>query len=236
MPVSENSLKLKKSPWRIFWDLFWTIFLIIVAIIWIRLATWENDYYNRMEGSERAAVISVDNSTLDESDVTDDDKNSYSVRAGYPRFLSIPALSIDRARILEVSITTSGAMATPNNIFDVGWYDGSGLPGSGSAIVINGHNGGPTKYGVFKTLPNLNQGDEITIEVGGGQKYSYLVQENSEIPLDEADSYMRKAFTNLKSSAGDSVETLTLISCSGEWSTVYQTYLSRQFVRATLES
>lgn len=229
-------MNIKTSPWTIIRRILLAVFLIVLAVFWIRLAAWEDNYYSTKEGSERAAAISVESDTLDETDVTDYDKESYQVRTGYPRFLSIDALNIDRARVLEVSVTTSGAMATPNNIFDVGWYDGSGLPGSGQAVVINGHNGGPTKYGVFKTLPDLATGDEIEIEVGGGKVYKYIVAENNAVPLNEADEYMKKIFTNLKDENGDTVETLTLISCSGEWSDVYDTYLSRQFVRATLSS
>ncbi|MDO4508192.1 MAG: class F sortase, partial [Candidatus Saccharibacteria bacterium] len=115
-------------------------------------------------------------------------------------------------------------------IFDVGWYDGSGKPGTGDTMIIDGHNGGPNIYGVFKELPSLVEGDIIQIERGDGAFYKYRVVENKQIPLDEADGYMAVA----DRSPEEGKESVTLISCSGEWSQVQQTYLSRQFVRAVL--
>ena len=97
-------------------------------------------------------------------------------------------------------------------------------------MLIDGHNGGPTMYGVFKQLPSLVQGDIIVIERGDGMLFHYAVVENREIALEESDNYMATALTSPQ--AGK--ESLTLISCSGEWSQSRYTYLSRQFVRALL--
>ena len=77
----------------------------------------------------------------------------------------------------------------------------------------------------------FRSGDIITIERGDGVIYNYSVVENLEISLDEADSYMATA---MRSPEKDK-ESITLITCSGEWSAVRKTYLSRQFVRATLQ-
>ena len=79
-------------------------------------------------------------------------------------------------------------------------------------------------------LNQLYAGDEIVVERGDGQTFTYQVVDNKEVPLSEADDYMTTAFQSPITGR----ESLTLISCIGEWSQVQQTYLSRQFARAVL--
>ena len=57
-----------------------------------------------------------------------------------------------------------------------------------------------------------------------------LVVENKTVALSEADDYMKTAF---KSPVAGK-ESVTLISCTGDWSQQQKTYLSRQFTRAIL--
>ena len=97
-------------------------------------------------------------------------------------------------------------------------------------MIIDGHNGGPHVHGVFKDLPELSEGDIIVIERGDGLKYSYKVYENKEVLLSDADRYMSTAIK----SPIPGKESVTLITCSGEWSQQRGTYLSRQFVRAVI--
>ncbi|MBQ6396410.1 class F sortase [Candidatus Saccharibacteria bacterium] len=183
----------------------------------------------------RAEVVSnsaPEASDLDETPVTEEQKAEYFVPADHPRYLSIEKLGIKNSRILSMGLLSTGELDTPNNIFDTGWYNNSGTPGSGRTLLIDGHNGGPNIVGVFKYLNQLSKDDKIVIERGDGALFTYRIVENNEIPLDEADAYMKTAMT----SAEPGTEGLTLISCIGEWSQVRQTYLSRQFVRAVLES
>jgi LPXTG-site transpeptidase (sortase) family protein len=112
----------------------------------------------------------------------------------------------------------------------VGWYVNSGLPGKGGTMLIDGHNGGPHVHGVFKDLPILESGDLIIVERGDGEKFTYSVVDNKEVPLSESDVYMATAMKSPE--AGK--ESVTLISCTGEWSQSQGTYLSRQFARAVL--
>ena len=147
-----------------------------------------------------------------------------------PRYLTVDKLRINNARILPMGVTSNNALDTPRNIFDVGWYTGSGKPGQGGTLIIDGHNGGPHVHGVFKDLPSLSYGDIITVERGDGLKFSYWVYENNEVLLSEADKYMGTA----SKSPVPGKESITLITCSGEWSQQRKTYLSRQFVRAVI--
>ena len=214
--------------------IIWGIILLILAICIIRVAVWEACYYSGMEGTTRSVAIT--NTTapeeadeeIDETDVTEQMKQAWKVSPDKPRFLSIDKLGIDRSRVTEVGVNNIGRLQTPNNVFDVGWYRSSGKPGGGGTMLIDGHNGGPNVEGVFKHLSELAVGDIIVIERGDGKFFRYKVVENEEVPLSEADSKMAKMLTSPISGK----ESLSLITCSGEWSQVQRTYLSRQFVRA----
>lgn len=207
------------------------VILLILAIFFVRTAIWEYKYYHELEGSPRAAATSVSSSSdLDETPVTEDQIREHIVPADHPRYLSIEKLGVKNARVLSEGLKQNGELDTPLGIFDVGWYNASGTPGAGKPILMDGHNGGPNVVGVFKYLNQLYSGDKIVIERGDGEKFTYEVVENKEIPLDESDDYMGVAL----SSPVQGKESLSLISCTGEWSQTRNTYLSRQFVRAVL--
>lgn len=212
---------------------FWGVFTILIAGFFIRVVIWENHYYQSKEGSPRA--ISATESTGPEVDETEPTLNiitEHSVAPKNPRYLTIPKIGVDHARIFAVGLKPNNEISTPSNIFDVGWYDASGKPGQGDTIVLDGHNGGPSKVGVFKYLPVLSVGDIITIERGDGKIFSYEVFDNVTIPLSQADDYMATAFV----SPVPRKESLSLITCTGEWSATQKTYLSRQFVRAVFKN
>ncbi len=214
--------------------IIWAIILVILGICLLKIAVWEHNYYSGMEGTTRATATTSTNAPInteedvDETDVTEQMKQAWKVAADKPRFLSIESLGIDRARVMEVSLNNEGRLLVPNNVFDVGWYKASGKAGEGGTILIDGHNGGPNVEGVFKHLDQLEIGAIITIERGDGKFFNYRVVENEEVALNEADSKMSKMLVSPESGK----ESLSLITCSGTWSWLQQTYLSRQFVRA----
>ena len=226
------SLKIATN-WKLIVKWIFTAILgILFLVFFVRVAVFEDAYYREMEGSERDVAEQVsEEEELSEEVPTEDEITEYTVAADRPRYLSIEKLGISNARVIAVGVKANGELGTPNNIFDVGWYESSGKPGQGGTLVIDGHNGGPHVYGVFKNLPNLKNGDFIIIERGDGEKFRYRVVENVTVALSDADMYMATAMRSPE--AGK--ESVTLISCTGEWSQQQKTYLSRQFVRAVLE-
>ena len=226
MSLKISSLKKYRSK------IIWGAVLAVFAGCLLRVMIWETNYYNEKEGSARATspspAVVVDTSDVDETEITDDQISEWVVAANRPRYLSIEKLGITNARVLPVGVSSSGQLLTPASIYDVGWYNGSGLPGSGGTLLMDGHNGGPTKIGVFKNLPSLVEGDIITLERGDGAIFKYEVVENLTVSLDQADSKM----ASMERSAISGKEGLNLITCTGDWSQVQQTYLSRQFLRA----
>lgn len=213
----------------------WGIVGILFLVFIVRVISFENYYYNEKDGSERAIVegvsdIEVVTEELIEEEPEEEEVREYTVAADRPRYLTVGKLGIYNSRILPMGLTSEGALDTPRNIFDVGWYEASGKPGQGGTAIIDGHNGGPHVRGVFKNLPNLVEGDVIQIERGDGVVYHYKVIDNVEVLLSDADAYMVKA----AQSPVAGKESVTLISCTGEWSQQRGTYLSRQFTRAIL--
>ena len=223
------SLKIKGWHRIIKWAIL-AVLVVLFLVFLIRVATFENDYYSGKEGTERAIAVQNDNTDLDETKPTDAEIGEYTVAPDRPRYLTVEKLGVGKSRVLPMSLNVSGELNTPNNIFDVGWYTESGKPGQGGTIVIDGHNGGPHVHGVFKNLPDLVEGDIIQIERGDGKIFKYKVVENKTVDLGEADKYMSVA----QKSPEHGRESVTLISCTGEWSQQQGTYLSRQFTRAIL--
>ena len=229
------SLKIENRKTLVKWAV-WAVFLALLLLVFLRIVTFENNYYSSKEGSERAvaeALSDVESPVLEElieEEPTVAEVREYTVAPDRPRYLSIDKLGVRKARVFAMDVTAAGALDTPRNIFDVGWYVRSGKPGTGGTMMIDGHNGGPHVVGVFKNLPSLVTGDIITIERGDGVVFNYRVVENKSVLLSEADSYMGVA----SQSPENGKESLTLITCTGEWSQQRQTYLSRQFTRAVL--
>ncbi len=216
----------------------------ILVVFFARVAIWEHNYLATMEGSPRDVVTKSDdqleinegNSTTEEVDNTEPTTQQiaeYIVAPDKPRYFTIPYLGIYNRRIVELGLKGEGEMATPYNAYDVGWYTGSGsvLPGQRGVTVMNAH-GGDLGYGIFRTLPKLPVGETVKIEMGDGHVFTYRVVESVKKMIgDEANDYMATAFTPLNSTGN----TLTLITCTGDWLQTSWTYNQRLFVRAILE-
>jgi len=216
------------------------IILVVFALLFVgclvKVTVWERNYYDEKEGSARASVgqggaNASGPEEVDETEVTEEEVRAYTVAPDKPRYLMAAFMGQDtKARIREVGLTPSGAMATLASIFDVGWYRNSSKPGQGGTLLMNAHNGGPTKIGIFKYLDQVQVGDRLTIERGDGATFDYEVYESKILPLAEANSYM----SAMQTSPVPGRESLSLISCTGEWSQQQRTYLSRAMVRAVL--
>lgn len=151
---------------------------------------------------------------------------AYQVAATLPRKISIPKLGAE-ARILKLGVTASGAMAAPANIFDTGWYDQSAKPGEAGAMLIDGHVHGPSKPGVFHQLKTLKSGDEITVERGDGQTFTYKVVKTKSYPADSIEM-MGAALTPITAGKPG----LNLITCTGELDKATNHYKDRLVVFA----
>lgn len=210
----------------------WGIVFLLVAGFVTRVAIWEKHYYESKEGSERPKTQIITEIEVDETEITPAQRTEYNVAPGLPRYLTISKIGITNARIFPVKQLANGEISTPRSIFDVGWYNQSGKPGAGGTMLLDGHNGGPTKVGVFKYLPDLVPGDLITVQRGGDNTvFTYEVVENQTYSIKEANRNMYK----MLESPVKGKESLSIITCTGEWSQIQKTYLSRQLLRAVLK-
>lgn len=235
MMILGMSLRIENKRTLVKWSI-WAGIALLFLLVFLRVVIFESQYYSSKEGSERAVTETLtgvdvpEAEELIEEEPTVTEVKEYTVAQDRPRYLTINKLGINKARILAMDVTKDGELDTPRNVYDVGWFVRSGKPGAGGTMIIDGHNGGPNVAGVFKRLPALSVGDIIEVERGDGVTYRYKVVENKTIPLAEADTYMSVA----AQSPEPGKESVTLITCTGEWSQKRQTYLSRQFTRAVL--
>lgn len=168
--------------------------------------------------------------TVDESPVTLAMINQHKVPATHPRYISIPSLNITNARVQSVGLTKNNMLDTPKNISDTAWYEKSAVPGQGyGSVIIDGHNGGITRNGIFAGLDKLRKGDEIIIERGDGKKLKYSVMENETETLKETNaSGMQRLMTPIDKTK----EGLGLITCAGNWVPRDKVFDKRVLVRA----
>jgi LPXTG-site transpeptidase (sortase) family protein len=224
-------LQSKKSIKKYIPRIIFILVIVVLLLCALKISLWEKKYYAEKEGSERAVAVVGDVDTTEtpsEEEVTEKQRAEYTVSADKPRYLNIDKLGIKNARVIEVGVDAKGQMQTPNSIYDAGWYIGSKLPNQGGTTVIDGHNGANQK-GIFKELNTLVAGDILSIEMGDGSIYNYRVYDNVQIELKKANQYL----TDMMTSPVQGQESVTIITCSGEYSLTQKTYLSRQFVRAT---
>jgi LPXTG-site transpeptidase (sortase) family protein len=135
--------------------------------------------------------------------------SSYTVPANNPKIIKIPKLGVD-SRILNVGTDKTGALKTPNNVFDTAWYNQSALPGQPGAVLIDGHISSWTSKGVFYGLNKLVPGDTITITTGNDTVYSYQVVQTKTYSANDVD--MTAAISPVVSGTPG----LNLISCYGQ--------------------
>jgi sortase (surface protein transpeptidase) len=134
---------------------------------------------------------------------------SYTVAPSAPRYLSIPKLGVNKARVLSLGKTSTGAIATPDNVYDTGWYNGSVSPGQAGAALIDGHVSSWTTKGVFYGLSSLRSGDALQLERGDGTVFSYHVVKAQTYDANSVN--MRAALSPIDAAHPG----LNLISCSG---------------------
>jgi len=141
-----------------------------------------------------------------------------------PSRIQIPALNLDAA-VEQVGVERSGAMATPQNIWNVGWYAAGPAPGAAGDAVIDGHVGLPGQPLIFTGLARLRVGDLITVIATDGSKRAFSVTSNATWP---ADSHPPGLFDI------EGAPRLTLITCGGAYLPRTQKYADRVIVEAAL--
>jgi LPXTG-site transpeptidase (sortase) family protein len=144
--------------------------------------------------------------------------------------LIIPAISVD-APVTPKAVDRDGQMPSPDGPQDVIWYDFSALPGlggrpgAGGNTILAGHvdyhGYGPA---VFWDLRNVKQGDEITVRLRDGSEYKYTARSNRIVDPAAA------SFNEIVASTTE--ESLTVITCAGDFDPATRNYDMRRVVWA----
>lgn len=143
--------------------------------------------------------------------------------SGLPVRLKIPKINVD-AGFQYNGLTPDGTMEIPNNIFDIGLFTGSPLPGEKGNSIITGHvaqirGGVMTKPGVFSALNELLAGDKLYVINDKGESVTFVVRE-SRLYDPVADATDVFASTDDKSH-------LNIITCEGIWNPAQLSYSKR---------
>jgi len=211
----------KHIPWRQRYTKLQLIILGMACLVFIfgSLVFLQTLHNNHLVTSQVSALAKKAG-TLTTSDGNDDIVPSttkpssatvanYVVAPNLPRYLNIPELSV-HARVVSLGLLKSGALATPNNIFDVGWYNESSQPGQPGAMLIDGHVSSWTSKGVFYGIKTLKPGDQIQVQRGDGTIFTYQVISSQIFP--DGNVNMQSAITPMAPGKPG----LNLITCTGQ--------------------
>lgn len=143
-----------------------------------------------------------------------------------PVRMVIDKIAVD-AEIEPVGLTAEGMMDDPDTNEGVGWYDKSARLHTGKlAMLFDGHYGIGQEAAVFRRLVELKQGDIITVHGNNGSEVEFRVVETERQYTDDVD--MEKALYPYR----EGVQSLTIITCEGEYNPVQATYDKRTILYA----
>lgn len=168
---------------------------------------------------------------IDETPVTKEQVGEHTVAPAEPRYLSIPSLDVAKTRVFSVGIDANNMLESPANIDDTAWYKNSATPGSGGVVLIDGHNGGMSRNGVFAELRTMKPGDLIEIERGDGKVLTYEVRENESWALEDVN---KTGMQRMMQSVEPGKEALNIITCDGKWIPRFEQFDRRILLRAVL--
>jgi sortase (surface protein transpeptidase) len=114
-------------------------------------------------------------------------------------------------------------METPQNLWNVGWYQDGPSPGAAGDAVIDGHVGLPGSPLVFSRLPKLAIGADVIAVLADGTRSRFTVSGIHNWPSASQPSGLF---------SGDGLPRLSLITCTGKYDRGSQTYADRLIVEA----
>lgn len=201
--------------------------LIIGLTGYVSIDTWLTNNQVRQATGQTPGSASAGGVTLgegqDETEVTENAVDSYQVAGDLPRVVNIEKLGV-RARVLPMSVNADNSLQAPVNIYDTGWYTASAKPGQIGAALIDAHASGATRAGVFAYVDTLKIGDQMTVENGNGEVFTYRVTHKETVALDDVD------MSKLLLPYGTATEGVNLITCTGEWVEEKKTFDHRVLV------
>lgn len=211
----------------------WLFTLVLICML--SLVGWFA--YHWYTTGEQPPIIPLPASALADTSVNENplsqaDIENHKVPTKHPRYISIPSLGVDKARVQSVGLTQYKTLAMPKNILDAGWYKESAFPGQGyGAVLLDGHSDGVSRDGIFAKLSELKNGDEIIIERGDGKKLTYTVVENQTESIKDANT---TGMQRLLTPYDETAEGLGIIATTGKWIPRDKVFDKRVLIRAVV--
>lgn len=144
-----------------------------------------------------------------------------------PTRLVIPSIGIDE-ELIDLGIDESnGELEVPEDADRVGWYTGGGKPGEKYPVVLAGHVDSTTGPAVFARLPELQPGQEFTVESEDGETHTYRIDEVRDVPQN-ADFPTEDVYGRTDTSQ------IRLITCTGDYDRSIGRYTENRVVFASL--
>jgi hypothetical protein len=141
-----------------------------------------------------------------------------------PAALSIAALGVDGASVIDVGVEPDGDMEVPP-ADRVGWYRYGPAPGQDGSAVLAAHIAFDGRNGVFVRLADLQPGAEVVVTYDDGTTDRFVVESNQRYDKDELPDDLVYA------RSGPS--RLVLITCGGRFDSNARSYEDNVVVVAT---
>lgn len=210
---AQISVSFKFNKDRFFSILRYLAIVVILAasayLAWDTYSTNKAVQSNFANPAQAMSIAGVNPATADQTSVSQEAKQAYTVASDLPRLITIPSIGVN-ARVQSVGVNSQGNIDTPKNLNDTAWYDGSAKPNQDGQVFIDGHTSfSRTIDAAFNDLGKMKQGDQIVVETGNGAKYTYRVTAIETVDAAKVD--MGKALNVQQGST----KGITLMTCTG---------------------
>lgn len=140
-----------------------------------------------------------------------------------PRSVIIPSIEVD-ASIIDLGLTSDGALETPTDFDLAGWWAGGTVADESGPTVIVGHVDDQDGPAVFFRLQELEQGDAIIVVDALGRETSFTVVDKG--------LYDKASFPTDRVYGASDAATLRLVTCGGEFDRSERSYESNWVIYA----
>jgi len=181
-------------------------------------------YPSGPSGQESPSAPPTEESDSTESDSQPPDAATAPQEPAAPSRLTVPRLDLDEG-LIDLGIASDGSMEVPEDAAEVGWFTGGGRPGGRGPTVLAGHVDDQDGPAVFFRLPELQPGYEVQVESADGSRVTYVV--------DRAAEYSKGQFPTAEVFGATMDDQLRLITCTGPWDSLAQSYSGNHVVFLT---
>ncbi len=144
-----------------------------------------------------------------------------------PVSLTIPAIGVN-TRLIQLGLTTTGALQVPSSTAVAGWYTASPRPGQTGAAVIAGHVDSKAGPAVFFRLRLLRPGELVYVRRADSSLAVFQIT--------AVQTYLKTQFPTIAVYGPVPDPQLRLITCGGTFDSTTGHYLSNVIVWATLDA